>query len=134
MNTEFIQRWLAALADPEKYPQTRNTLRNKGGFCCWGVACDLAVQDGVLVGSSLGTDANGQPYRWSFKSAKAEKSSMGHVGYPPDELLEHMGIDPLAVVPEQNFVDHLAAMNDNGSNFEAIRSTIRELLKVEPAE
>lgn len=59
---EPVQKWLAALRSG-KYKQTKGTLHYEslkstfgptlnryvdGGYCCLGVACDLAVQEGVI--------------------------------------------------------------------------------------
>ena len=37
-------RWIKALRSGE-YTQTKHYLRNKGGFCCLGVLCDLIDPD-----------------------------------------------------------------------------------------
>lgn len=37
-----IQKWIDALRSGE-YKQTKETLQDKNGFCCLGVACDLFI-------------------------------------------------------------------------------------------
>jgi hypothetical protein len=39
--------WVKALRSGE-YKQTIGRLRDKSGFCCLGVLCDLAVKNGVM--------------------------------------------------------------------------------------
>ena len=41
------EKWVAALESGE-YDQTAGRLRNGDSFCCLGVACELAVKDGVI--------------------------------------------------------------------------------------
>lgn len=48
MNRESVAKWVAALRSGE-YLQGRGMLANGGKYCCLGVACDLAVKDGVPV-------------------------------------------------------------------------------------
>lgn len=47
MNPAIRDRWVAALRSGQ-YPQAFNNLRTDDGFCCYGVLCELAVQDGVI--------------------------------------------------------------------------------------
>lgn len=43
------EKWLQALESGE-YNQTSGLLADSNGFCCLGVACNLAVLDGVEIG------------------------------------------------------------------------------------
>jgi len=48
MNKEVKIKWLAALRSGE-YKQTIEELQNLEGYCCLGVLCRLAKEDGVNV-------------------------------------------------------------------------------------
>lgn len=53
MNQEVKAQWIADLRSG-KYPQGRGALRNSDGtFCCLGVLCEIAVDNGVLVRTEL---------------------------------------------------------------------------------
>jgi hypothetical protein len=120
MNQEIKDRWLAKLADPDNYPQGINRLHSSTGkFCCWGVLCEVAVEDGFLT--SWEHRAAG-----SFIYAPVDDEHNSMSGYPNAVVLEWAEISPLEVVPDQNIVDHLANANDNGSNFAYIANEIRE--------
>ena len=45
---ENAKAWVKALRSGD-YQQTRHALRRDNGFCCLGVACDLAVKAGLPV-------------------------------------------------------------------------------------
>lgn len=45
-NKENILKWVEALESGE-YPQTQGTLQKLGRFCCLGVACEVAMENGV---------------------------------------------------------------------------------------
>jgi hypothetical protein len=47
MNPEIRKLWTDALRSG-RYSQTTQVLRNRYGFCCLGVLCDLAVAAGVI--------------------------------------------------------------------------------------
>lgn len=44
MNPAIKEKWVNALRSG-KYKQARNTLRNKKGFCCLGVLCDIYLKE-----------------------------------------------------------------------------------------
>jgi hypothetical protein len=46
MNPAIKAQWVAALRSGY-YQQSKHTLRSAVGFCCLGVLCDLAVQQGI---------------------------------------------------------------------------------------
>lgn len=46
--TTAQQAWVDALRSGE-YKQTTDTLQNRGGYCCLGVACAVAQKNGVTV-------------------------------------------------------------------------------------
>lgn len=49
MNLDVKKRWIEALRSGD-YKQTEGTLnRNDETFCCLGVLCELAVEDGVVT-------------------------------------------------------------------------------------
>jgi hypothetical protein len=48
MKADIKERWVAALRSGE-YRQAEGYLRTEEGFCCLGVLCELAVQDGVIL-------------------------------------------------------------------------------------
>lgn len=50
------KKWVAALRSG-KYKQTQGQLRSDDKYCCLGVACDLAMETGVIssfIGTNLG--------------------------------------------------------------------------------
>lgn len=50
MNQDIKQRWLSALRSGA-YTQAKGALATEDGFCCLGVLCEIAVEDGVVVKS-----------------------------------------------------------------------------------
>ena len=48
MKQEIKEKWVEALRSGE-YSQTKNTLRDKHGFCCLGVLCDLYRKETGLL-------------------------------------------------------------------------------------
>ncbi len=46
MNEQIKAEWLAALRSGE-YPQGKNQLRTKWGYCCLGVLCDIHAKAGL---------------------------------------------------------------------------------------
>lgn len=48
MREDIKVRWVEALRSGQ-YEQTEGLLANDNGFCCLGVLCEIAVQDGVVV-------------------------------------------------------------------------------------
>lgn len=47
MDQDIKARWVAALRSGQ-YQQTEGYLQTRDGFCCLGVLCEIAVQDGVI--------------------------------------------------------------------------------------
>lgn len=48
VNKENIQKWVDALRSG-KYPQTKNKLKGPDGYCALGVACRVAIDNGVPI-------------------------------------------------------------------------------------
>lgn len=48
MNKEIATRWTAALRSG-RYEQGRGLLSANGKFCCLGVLCEIAVDDGIIT-------------------------------------------------------------------------------------
>lgn len=46
MNPIIADRWIAALRSG-KYKQTTGVLCREGAYCCLGVLCELAIEDGI---------------------------------------------------------------------------------------
>lgn len=129
MKKEVKDRWLAALRSG-KYKQGKKVLRTEEGtYCCLGVLCDLAAQDGVgqWVGGSL--------HHWEF----VDESKDDGADYSETDLTK--GVREWAGLPANLFL-HLpdeevqeewmregvnpAVLNDEGMPFEKIASLIEE--------
>jgi len=73
MNSEIKTRWLEALRSGN-YTQTQHRLRDKNGFCCWGVLCDIIEPEG-------------------WEDVGAFQSHSNNVAMPPLPILMKAGIE-----------------------------------------
>jgi hypothetical protein len=55
MLNKNARKWVEALRSG-KFKQSRFVLRNEEGFCCLGVACEVAVREGVIPEARAGKD------------------------------------------------------------------------------
>lgn len=79
MNPEIRARWTATLRSG-KVRQARNSLRtDRGGRCCLGVLCDLAVADGVILAATRDEDGT-----WHYD---------GESDHLPERVWEWAGLD-----------------------------------------
>lgn len=53
--TDIIHKWVEALRSG-KYVQTKGRLADDHGYCCLGVLCELAIEDGLPVIKSISGD------------------------------------------------------------------------------
>lgn len=53
MKTEIKDRWIEKL-ESDEYEQTTGELKNDEGYCCLGVLCEVAVEDGIIKRSDDG--------------------------------------------------------------------------------
>lgn len=78
-NKENIRKWVTALRSGE-YEQGREALRNGDKFCCLGVACDVALEDGLAL-------------------RHGEDDAAGHLyddnpSFLPSAVMDWLGLDP----------------------------------------
>ena len=90
MKEEIKARWLAALRSG-KYKQGRGRLARKSDagedqFCCLGVLCELAVEDGVI------DRIQGEEVE-SIRYGKKDERWLQETSYPPAAVLSWAGLD-----------------------------------------
>lgn len=121
--------WLAALRSGD-YKQTTMTLRDKDGFCCLGVACDVYLKSGDATKSAKWLNTA------EFQSKKSEFGS----GILPETVKEWLGLrdnagehyvrakkDDLIIFPfggKRYTQESLSALNDGGKSFKQIAKII----------
>lgn len=113
-NKKRIRKWVEAL-ESGKYSQTRMTLRNSGGYCCLGVACDV---------SEIG-DWNKSLHEISYEiEGKGEEECL------PKAVADWYGLecDPTVIVKDLDYPqEHLTLLNDDyGYDFVRIAGLIRD--------
>lgn len=122
VNKERVKKLVEALRSG-KYKQTKEVLRDKNGFCCLGVACDIAKME---VG------CNWTPFSLEFDGDDRALSDgmQTYYGFDDcevvldDDLPFTKGIINKYVVP--NTLVTLAALNDYGASFKEIAKVIEE--------
>ena len=93
MDQEFKPEWLEALRSG-KYKQGRKNLRNNRGYCCLGVACEVAGIPRQKV--------NSYKSQYIFQGSTYDAPVIGTVAHPPSNW---KGLSDAAI-------DHLIEMND----------------------
>jgi hypothetical protein len=79
INQDAIRKWIEALRSG-KYKQTRGRLADRIGFCCLGVACEVAIENGVKLTKKTGEDE------------RATIEYEGCCSELPDEVTEWFGL------------------------------------------
>jgi hypothetical protein len=111
---EVADKWADAL-ESGNFKQTSGALRRGGsdeGFCCLGVLCELAIEDGVKIPVTYDDELQKYLYNDNF-------------GYPPAEVVSWAGLYRFDG-SFKNETGHLDQMNDAGVSFADIAKAIRE--------
>lgn len=127
MKEDIEKRWVEAL-ESGKYKQGKDSLKiqNKDGsfsYCCLGVLCELAVEDGIIKPSSIPEDS----FVWTYEDRS---------GVLPMKVMEWAGLDSCnPVVEDANHVGNLSedlnlSCYNDGLNysFKQIAKLIRDSL------
>lgn len=111
--------WVEALRSG-KYPQTKNYLHDTHGFCCLGVACELAIEDGVPLHRGFADDDNnGGIYYYGDRTRALPESVQKWLG-----LKDSMGSYG-SNLNGYNITD-LVSQNDSGKIFNEIADIIEQ--------
>ena len=126
MKPEVKAKWIAALRSG-KYKQGKKFLNKEGTrFCCLGVLCDLAFQDGVKMTVRQGVEFG---LRSGYTLLTHIVTYGGHNDLPPRQVSIWSGIDLRdAKVRIGSETANLATHNDRGIRFETIAKAIEEQL------
>lgn len=121
MNPEIKTRWVAALRSG-KYKQGRRVLnRDDQEFCCLGVLCELAVEDGIVTKAPIYEETTTMDYRGPVDPSSDNYQNTTLV---PDAVQAWAGV---SLNPGVNGRP-LSSMNDNGMDFNTIADYIEEYL------
>lgn len=120
---EFKYLWIAALRSG-KYKQAQGVLKSDTGFCCLGVACDLADPQ-TWRRMEHYDEETGQ----SFECDDAWVTAAGNDELPdkpdlPEEVFKALDEDR----GDFRVMDKLAEMNDHGKTFAELADWIEEHL------
>ncbi len=137
MATEFFDKWIAALESGE-YEQTTGRLARDGEdgkrrFCCLGVACDLAVKDGII---QVREDAFGTIEYGDFSASEYNEDDDVNFSDAvlPVKVMKALGVesrDPVVMVKLGDYEASrtLAALNDDYAwDFRQIAEVARQEL------
>lgn len=109
-----VELWVEALRSG-KYEQTQAYLADRSGFCCLGVACELAVEAGIISPSfESGIHTNGV------------RRYENNVSCLPPAVLNWLGLNSETGLFNEGTEDEesLAGLNDNGKTFAEIADVI----------
>ena len=117
MKRDIAERWTAALRSG-KFAQTQGALHTSHGYCCLGVLCELAVEDGVVRDRTISHFGAGQ-WEVSYDTAS---------GLLPHSVMAWADIKDCGGA----FDNHqaLSSLNDHGHDFDEIADVIEEHVDV----
>ena len=125
MDDNIRKQWVDKLRSG-KYPQGEGSLRKGENFCCLGVLCELAVEQGVIKSSYIAEGTRGI-YVYADEKADDEYDAWlpptvrKWAGLQTDEVK----LSRARVVGKPGLMAlSLTAMNDNGCTFEEIADFI----------
>ena len=107
--SEARAAWVKALRSDE-FEQGEGALRHGDKYCCLGVACELAIRDGVWL--SVTVDENNL-YAYS-----------GQTGTLPGDVRRWLDLETVDGVLKDDSETSLASTNDAGSPFSEIADII----------
>ncbi len=111
--TEPQRAWIAALRSG-KFKQGRGQLQSDDGFCCLGVACAIAVEQGVAVHVDVDT--------------QGDCTYDGEACYPPPSVQRYMGLAC------ENPIIHGTTLSSWNDSEEADFSAIADLIEANPTQ
>lgn len=125
MKTEIKERWLEALRSGN-YEQGRRVLRSTDDhYCCLGVLCDLAAQEGVVEARQ-----SSETGLWHYVGAEAyDEWRFGSSTTLPKAVAVWAELDdnnPSVIAGDED--RSLAGINDEGADFAEIADLIEEYL------
>lgn len=118
MREDIKARWLSALRSG-KYKQGRDVLHNKttDTFCCLGVLCDLAAQDGIVDEKQVNSASDESGFTWTDYD--------GSIYYLPRVVSRWAGLDGRADWSNPKILGTpVAKLNDSGLTFVEIANEI----------
>lgn len=104
MREEVKDRWVAALRSGQ-YRQAQGDLQDGQGFCCLGVLCQLAVDEGVISAPELESDI----YRYDGEAAVLPRSVMSWSGV----LTSSGELDGVDLGEDEVVSTNLTSLNDS---------------------
>lgn len=127
MDSEIKERWVAKLRSGG-YTQGTGKLNSDGKYCCLGVLCEIAVEDGIVIKTDAVTDTGTGRYISKVDTSDYEVSVL------PFAVKNWAGLPDTN--PEVEFFNAdgfpedmtLAELNDSGKTFEEIANLIEESL------
>jgi hypothetical protein len=129
MDQAIKTRWLDALRSGKYKQGTMYLARewdNEPSFCCLGVLCDLAEQDGVV-----GHNMDGSVRRYWNKNEDPSNASVRAASFTtlPDAVMNWAGLKNHNPVVNAADCQHtLAGLNDDGVSFDEISGYIEAQL------
>lgn len=119
MKTDIRDRWVEALRSGE-YSQGYGELAIDGRYCCLGVLCEIAVQDGIVTKENIGS-TDFVRYRSTSNRLDSGRSIL------PEAVKEWAGLDSINPSATRNGRGGtLSRFNDNGASFQEIAFLIEE--------
>jgi hypothetical protein len=132
MNPEIKERWVARL-ESGKDAQTTGYLANNNGFCCLGVLCEIAVEDGIVIKRTVDEADGEQNYISKVDEEDASGSELPNAvsvwaGLTTDDKYNPRVQIPYGLDGELSYF-HLSELNDDLSmTFPEIAKIIKEHL------
>lgn len=123
MNKQIKQMWINALRGNE-YKQTQSYLRDKRGYCCLGVLCDIYRKQSI--DRNVGWDMLEQDY---YTFTYPERVGEAAITLPNivKDWAEVYSVNPIIKLDDRT-VTTLAELNDGGKDFKQIADIIDKYL------
>lgn len=118
MDPKIKERWVAKLRSGEYKQGTKRLHRGDNTFCCLGILCELAVEDGVIPSPVLVPDVALHVHVYAYGAFDTQS-------YLPDEVQEWSGVDLVGSIRLfENHTTSLANLNDSAHSFSQIADLI----------
>ena len=128
-NKENLRKWIDALRSG-KYVQARNVLHRQTSegesFCCLGVACKVALDNGLKLSVSLERDERGIAVRYDDTAATLPPAVAGWLGIDSDGDVRFRPTDPDRMGDKEDPVSAIGANDSCGWDFARIADKLEQ--------